>query len=309
MPIVSIIIPTFNRKPELLKRSILSILNQNYKKFEILIIDDNYDNNYISQISNSIQAFNDERIIYVKNKTNIGGAKSRNKGIEIAKGKYISFLDDDDFYLKDKLEKQIEFLENNPFDFVISNLAILDTSYKLKDLRTFNWFKNNKYSNEELLVKHYKYHLTGTPTFMFKTNMLKDIAGFPDVEMGHEFHLVDIALRKNFKLGYMNEYFTIAIAHEGNRISTSNKRQKQLDNLLKYKFESEIDLTNKDKKRILFRHYLAKTSDHLNQGRKIMTIKSAVNAFFNYPPAFIYEIFKLVAIKINNKGVNKNECK
>nr|WP_258534006.1 glycosyltransferase family 2 protein [Staphylococcus saprophyticus] len=188
---------------------------------------------------------------------------------------------------------------------MISNLAILDTSYKVKDLRTFNWFKNNKYSNEELLVKHYKYHLTGTPTFMFKTNMIKDIGGFPNVEMGHEFHLVDIALRKNFKLGYMNEYFTIAIAHEGNRISTSNKRQKQLDNLLDYKFESELDLKTKDKKRILFRHYLAQTSDHLNQGRKIKAIKSAVDAFFNYPPAFIYETFKLVNIKINNKGDSK----
>lgn len=305
MCLVSIVIPTFNREPELLKRSILSILYQSYKNFEILIIDDNYDIEYSNKIYYTIQKFDDERIIYVKNKNNIGGAKSRNKGIEIAKGKYISFLDDDDFYLKDKLEKQIDFLENNSFDFVISNLAILDTSYKVKDLRTFNWFKNNKYSNEELLVKHYKYHLTGTPTFMFKTNMIKDIGGFPNVEMGHEFHLVDIALRKNFKLGYMNEYFTIAIAHEGNRISTSNKRQKQLDNLLDYKFESELDLKTKDKKRILFRHYLAQTSDHLNQGRKIKAIKSAVDAFFNYPPAFIYETFKLVNIKINNKGDSK----
>ncbi|MBN6204697.1 glycosyltransferase family 2 protein [Staphylococcus saprophyticus] len=305
MCLVSIIIPTFSREPELLKRSILSILYQSYKNFEILIIDDNYDIEYSNKIYYTIQKFNDERIIYVKNKNNIGGAKSRNKGIEIAKGKYISFLDDDDFYLKDKLEKQIDFLENNSFDFVISNLAILDTSYNVKDLRTFNWFKNNKYSNEELLVKHYKYHLTGTPTFMFKTNMIKDIGGFPNVEMGHEFHLVDIALRKNFKLGYMNEYFTIAIAHEGNRISTSNKRQKQLDNLLDYKFESELDLKTKDKKRILFRHYLAQTSDHLNQGRKIKAIKSAVDAFFNYPPAFIYETFKLVNIKINNKGDSK----
>lgn len=305
MCLVSIIIPTFSREPELLKRSILSILYQSYKNFEILIIDDNYDIEYSNKIYYTIQKFDDERIIYVKNKNNIGGAKSRNKGIEIAKGKYISFLDDDDFYLKDKLEKQIDFLENNSFDFVISNLAILDTSYKVKDLRTFNWFKNNKYSNEELLVKHYKYHLTGTPTFMFKTNMIKDIGGFPNVEMGHEFHLVDIALRKNFKLGYMNEYFTIAIAHEGNRISTSNKRQKQLDNLLDYKFESELDLKTKDKKRILFRHYLAQTSDHLNQGRKIKAIKSAVDAFFNYPPAFIYETFKLVNIKINNKGDSK----
>ena len=281
MSLVSVIIPTFNRKPELLERSILSILNQSYKKFEILIIDDNYNDEYSYQISNSVQTFHDERIIYVKNKKNIGGAESRNKGIEIANGKYISFLDDDDFYLKDKLEKQVEFLENSRFDFVISNLAILDTSYKIKDLRTFNWFKNNRFINEELLVEHYKYHLTGTPTFMFRKEMLIVIGGFPNVEMGHEFHLVDNALKRNYKLGYMNEYFTIAIAHEGNRISTSDKRQKQLDNLLNYKLENISKLKIKDKKRILFRHYLAKTSDHLNHGRKTKAIQSSLKAFFN----------------------------
>lgn len=303
MNIVSIIIPTFERSISSLDKAIKSVLFQSYEFFEIIIIDDNKDKKLSGKILNQIDSYKDNRIKYYKNPKNIGGAKSRNKGIEIAKGKYISFLDDDDFYLKDKLEKQVEFLENNRFDFVISNLAILDTSYKVKDLRIFNWFKNNRFTNEELLVEHYKYHLTGTPTFMFRKEMLINIGGFPNVEMGHEFHLVDNALKRNYKLGYMNEYFTIAIAHEGNRISTSDKRQKQLDNLLNYKLENIKGLKIKDKKRILFRHYLAKTSDHLNHGRKTKAIQSSLKAFLNYPLAFIYEFFKLIAIKINNKGV------
>lgn len=309
MCLVSIIIPTFNRAPDLLKRSILSVLNQSYENFEIIVIDDNYNDEFSVQISKALDNFNDERINYVKNKENIGGAKSRNKGIKMAKGKYVSFLDDDDFYLKDKLEKQVQFLESNKFNFVISNLAILDTSFKIKDLRKFNWFKNHQFNNDELLVKHYKYHLTGTPTFMFEKEMIVNIDGFPNVEMGHEFHLVDNALKKNYKLGYMNDYFTIAVAHEGNRISTSNKRQKQLDNLLDFKLINNVELKTKDKRRILFRHYLAKTSDHLNQGKKNKAILSSLNAFINHPPAFVYEILKLIAIKINNKGVNSNENK
>ncbi|MBO1238751.1 glycosyltransferase, partial [Staphylococcus nepalensis] len=224
-------------------------------------------------------------------------------GIKMANGKYISFLDDDDFYLKDKLEKQVHFLESNKFNFVISNLAILDASFKIKDLRKFNWLTNYKFNNKELLVKHYKYHLTGTPTFMFEKEMLTDIGGFPNVEMGHEFHLVDNALKKNYKLGYINNYFTIAVAHEGNRISTSNKRQEQLDNLLNFKLNNNIELKASDKKRVLFRHYLAKTSDHLNQGRKNKAIQSSLKALANHPPAFAYEVLKVIAIKINNKGV------
>src|SRR5699024_6469077 len=139
--------------------------------------------------------------------------------------------------------------------------------------------------------------------------MIVNIDGFPNVEMGHEFHLVDNALKKNYKLGYMNDYFTIAVAHEGNRISTSNKRQKQLDNLLDFKLINNVELKNTDKRRILFRHYLEKTSNHLNQEKKNKGYLSSINAYINHSPTYVYDILKLITIKINNKGVNSNENK
>ncbi|MBO1238814.1 glycosyltransferase, partial [Staphylococcus nepalensis] len=77
MCLVSIIIPTFNRTPELLRRSILSVLNQSYEIFEIIVIDDNYNNEFSIQIRKTLDDLKDERINYVKNKENIGGAKSR----------------------------------------------------------------------------------------------------------------------------------------------------------------------------------------------------------------------------------------
>ena len=59
-------------------------------------------------------------------------------------------------------------MKSRKVDFVISNLAIIDNKMKVKDIRKFNWFDRNQYNNKELLINHYKYHLTGTPTFMFK---------------------------------------------------------------------------------------------------------------------------------------------
>lgn len=309
MPLVSIIIPTYNRSPKFIMKSIQSILQQTFQNFEIIIVDDNKNMTIARDIKNMIIDLKDSRIKYEKNKENIGGAKSRNKGIRLAKGDYITFLDDDDFYLKDKLEKQVYYLEHNDYDFVISNLAILNQNMTIKDLRHFRWLQSRYENNEKLIVEHYKYHLTGTPTFMFTKELLMDVEGFPNVSMGHEFHLVDQALRKGYQLGYLDEYLTIAIAHEGNRISTHTNRQQQLDELLEYKLRHLPNATSSDKRRILYRHYIASTSDHLNNGRQKEAILTAMRAFIHKPQAFFYEMFKIIGIKLNNKGVNINGSK
>ncbi|MBF2782368.1 glycosyltransferase family 2 protein [Staphylococcus saprophyticus] len=307
MELVSVIIPTYNRETKIVKRAIDSVLKQSYKNFEIIIIDDNRDNKISNNVTSLINKLNDSRIIYHKNKENIGGAKSRNKGIHIASGQYISFLDDDDIFLSEKLEKQVNYMKVNQVDFVISNLAIVDTQMKIKDIRKFNWLDKNQYSNTELLVNHYKYHLTGTPTFMFKKNMLINLNGFPSVEMGHEFHLVDRALKNGYRLGYVNEILTIAFLHDGERISTNQNRQKQLNNLLEFKLKNLKNLRKKDKYQIYHRHYVASTFDYLNNGHLLKSLKPIVLAFKYRPTSFLYQFLKIVTIKIYNKGVNLDD--
>lgn len=307
MDLVSVIIPTYNRKTKVVKRAIESVLNQSHKNFEIIIVDDNKDNKISNDVKSLINKLDDSRIIYHKNKQNIGGAKSRNKGIHIANGQYISFLDDDDIFLSEKLEKQVKYMKVNQVDFVISNLAIVDTNMKVKDIRKFNWFDRNQYSNKELLINHYKYHLTGTPTFMFKKNMLINLKGFPNVEMGHEFHLVDRALKKGYRLGYVNKILTIAFLHNGERISTNQNRQKQLNNLLEFKLKNINNLSKKDKYQIYHRHYVASTFDYLNNGRLLKSLKPIFLAFIYKPTSFLYQFLKIVTIKIYNKGVNLDD--
>ncbi|WP_077700048.1 glycosyltransferase family 2 protein [Staphylococcus hominis] len=298
MKIVSIIIPTYNRDKKLIKRALVSVLKQTYQNFEIILVDDNINSDISNDVKKLVDELNDKRIKYIKNKQNIGGAKSRNKAIKIAKGDYITFLDDDDFYLKDKLKKQVDYLENNEFNFVISNLVIVNENYKIKDIRTFKWLNKKIYNNEELRTQHYKYHLTGTPTFIFEKTLLEDVEGFPDVPMGHEFHLVDNALRKNYKLGYIDDYFTVAVVHTGNRISTNSKRQTQLKELLNYKFKNLKNVNIIDKNRIYFRHYLASTSNYLSQNKKKKAIISALKALLRRPDEFLKEISKILIIKI-----------
>ncbi len=112
-PIVSIILPTYNWKSEWLSESINSVLNQTFKDFELIIVNDASTND----IEKTILEYKnkDKRIVYLKNEKNLKIAGSLNKWIEHSKWKYIARIDDDD--IRDdanKLKKQVEFMDNNP---------------------------------------------------------------------------------------------------------------------------------------------------------------------------------------------------
>jgi len=107
-PLVSVIIPTYN-KSQYLREAIESVLNQTYKNIEVIVVDDGSTDN----TGEIVKLFNDSRIIYFW-QGNKGPASARNTGIKKAQGKYIAFLDSDDLWLKEKLEKQIDFMGKNP---------------------------------------------------------------------------------------------------------------------------------------------------------------------------------------------------
>ncbi len=106
MPVVSIILPTFNRA-HTLHRAIQSVFDQTFKDFEIIVIDDASRDNTVDIVKN----FDDERLVYKKLEKNIGAAAARNIGINIAKGRYIGFQDSDDEWFPEKLIRQVSFFE------------------------------------------------------------------------------------------------------------------------------------------------------------------------------------------------------
>lgn len=105
-PTVSVIIPTYNRGHSV-GRAIQSVLNQTYQDIEIIAVDDASKDNTKDVISN----FNDKRIKYIRHNKNKGGGAARNTGIKSARGEYIAFLDSDDEWLPEKLEKIISLFE------------------------------------------------------------------------------------------------------------------------------------------------------------------------------------------------------
>jgi len=105
---VSVIIPTYNRQ-DTLKRAIETCISQTYKDIEIIIVDDTKKSQ-----QDLIDSYHDDRIVYVHNANPQGSPIARNIGIERATGEYIAFLDDDDEWLPEKIEKQLNYMLNNP---------------------------------------------------------------------------------------------------------------------------------------------------------------------------------------------------
>lgn len=124
-PLVSIIIPTYNRD-KYLEESIISVVNQTYQNFEILVIDDGSKVNYAEDICKKYRSCN-----YFF-KENGGLSSARNFGIRKAKGTYIAFLDDDDFWKEDKIEKQVKILESKKhINCVHSKAAVVNEGGRL----------------------------------------------------------------------------------------------------------------------------------------------------------------------------------
>jgi len=108
-PVVSIIIPTYNRA-HFIGRAIRSVLNQTYTDFEVIVVDDAS----IDDTEEVVKNIKDPRIRYIRHETNKGGAAARNTGIKASKGELIAFQDSDDEWLPEKLEKQMKVFENVP---------------------------------------------------------------------------------------------------------------------------------------------------------------------------------------------------
>ena len=121
--LVSIIMPSYNTA-SFIEETIQSVLNQTYTNWELIIVDDCSTDNTDEVLEN----IKDSRIRYFKNDKNSGAAVSRNKALREAKGQWIAYLDSDDLWMPEKLEKQIHFMETNGYAFSYTNYEEIDVN-------------------------------------------------------------------------------------------------------------------------------------------------------------------------------------
>jgi lipopolysaccharide/colanic/teichoic acid biosynthesis glycosyltransferase len=124
--LVSIIMPSYNTALYI-EESIKSVLDQTYKNWELIIVDDCSTDNTDDVVAPYLA---DSRIKYLKNEKNSGAAVSRNRALREAKGRWIAFLDSDDLWYPEKLEKQLKFMRENGYHFSYTNYEEMDTDGK-----------------------------------------------------------------------------------------------------------------------------------------------------------------------------------
>ena len=123
MNLVSIITPAFNSE-KFIAETILSVIGQTYTHWELLIVDDCSTDNTAEIVSEFQKT--EPRIKYFKNEINKGAAFSRNHALQQASGKWIAFLDSDDIWHPEKLQKQIDFMKNNNYSFSYTQYCEID---------------------------------------------------------------------------------------------------------------------------------------------------------------------------------------
>lgn len=111
MPKVSVLTPIYNTDPEHLRTMIESILNQTFADFEFIILNDSPENTGLDEI---VADYKDSRIRYIKNEVNLGISASRNKLMTLSEGEYLAIFDHDDISMPNRLEREVEYLDEHP---------------------------------------------------------------------------------------------------------------------------------------------------------------------------------------------------
>ena len=206
---ITVIIPMHNSSKHILE-CLESVIKQTYKNLEIIVVDDASKDNSLELVKNI--KVKDNRIKVIELKENVGAGIARNKGIEAATGDYIAFLDSDDYWLLDKLEKQVKFMEENNYTFIYGGYDYFKNGRRKKA-------KVPKSMNYNQLLKN---HAIFTSTVMLNMEHLsKEDIFMPNLRRGQDYGAWWNILKKGITAYAITD--TIAIYRVGEKSLSSNK--------------------------------------------------------------------------------------
>lgn len=199
MCLVSIIMSTYKEKEIFLRQAIESILNQSYKDFEYIIILDNPDNNLHIRIIKEYANL-DKRIKFYVNEKNMGLTASLNKGLGLAKGKYICRMDADDISINKRIENQKRYLEENNYDLIGGISQMIDENgksiYSIKKVPT-NMDKIKKALRYNQIISH--------PTWFGKKEVFEKLNGYRNMPLCEDYDFTLRAVLNGYKISNIDE--------------------------------------------------------------------------------------------------------
>ncbi|HPE19903.1 MAG TPA: glycosyltransferase family 2 protein [Candidatus Mcinerneyibacteriales bacterium] len=266
--LVSVIVPTYKR-PDRLMGTLDSIKAQSYRNIEIIVVDDNSPgDDYRRATESFITKYSSTfPLKYVKMDQNAGGAMARNRGISEAEGDFITFLDDDDEYLPEKVEKQVDKFTNSPMGnlgLIYCQINFMDSRGKFRKMRA----PMNARGNKDALKKHMIRNLAPTSGLMIPKKVLDRVGGFADLLTGHEYELILRILISGYNVDFNEEALVNMHYHTSGRISTSRKKIRGEKALFQIKKKYFHLVGEKVAKRVSYEHFMDLCKRYLRQNDK-----------------------------------------
>lgn len=222
-PLVSIVTPCYNHE-EFLQELIESVYKQTYKKFEFSIIDDGSTDGSLEKIKELSEKYGFE----YEAQSNHGLCYTLNKLIQKTQGKYIICIASDDVLFKDRLEKQVKFMETHPeYGMSYAKMWLIDEKGERKEDEFFIRFKYHGWILDKLLRRNF----IAAPTVIFRRSVYLEVGKFNE-NLYIEDYDMWIRIAQKFQVGYLDECVTFYRRHGRNMTSQGNN-----DGVLKYTIE------------------------------------------------------------------------
>lgn len=285
-PLVSVIIPTYNRG-SIIEKSINSVLNQTYESFELIIVDDGSTDN----TEDVIYAINDKRLKYIKLEKNCGMCCARNIGTKHSKGDYIAIHDSDDLWVRNKLERHIKFMIDSKSDLSFSKM---ERHYL--DGRCIVVPNKNPDITNNLLQNLLRGNFIPSITMFMTRNMANGLEFDNSVKRFTDWDFAIRAVKNGYKIGYIPEI--LAISFVQNDSSAVNEKANELLKIIYNRYHDDIcenQITHS-----IFLLNLAKTSRNRNTMlqyiKKCNTVKKSSETIILYILCYTYLYFLIKKI-------------
>lgn len=225
-PLVSAIIPAFNRN-EMLLRAVNSVLSQSYYNIELIVVDD-CSTEDTSEVKDLVKSRNHK---FISTKTNSGPAHARNLGVENSSGKYIAFLDSDDVWNQDKIKKQVVYHSQNPHIKISQCLETWNrNNKKVKQSKKYQ----TKYGNN--FDQCTKYCCVSPSSVFMEKDLFAEYKGFNEDYRACEDYELWLRISAKYDLGLTTEELTTKNAGHDDQLS------KIVPALDKYRLKALVEL-------------------------------------------------------------------
>lgn len=222
---ITVVITTYKRPLNTLKRAVDTVLNQSYTNWELIIVDDSPDSWELRSIISSYASDlmkTDYRIRYIAHKKNLGACAARNTGLLSAKGELIAYLDDDDEWVTDKLRKQEIKMKtcNEDVALIYCGSIYYDEKKRIRYIHKDQYLKGKVF--DKLITKNF---IGGTSFPLIRTNALKKIGGFDERMPAGQDADVWLRLSQIYNIDFVDEPLVIYHIHNEEQISSTPEKR------------------------------------------------------------------------------------